>query len=231
MKERILIVEDDRSIAELQKDYLEMYDFEVQLVHDGLEGLNYALQEDYSLIILDVMLPNLSGFDICKRIRDEKLTPIIFLSAKSEDVSKIRAFGIGADDYIVKPFSPSELVARAKAHIQRFKALTETQQQESDHLLFGDLHIDLSAHKVVAHGNPIALTTKEFSLLTYIVTHPNRVLSKEQLFEAVWEMERYDTNLSTVIVHIKRIREKLKKGGLDSFPIETLRGSGYRFNW
>ncbi|QIK70676.1 response regulator transcription factor [Erysipelothrix sp. HDW6C] len=229
MKDRVLIVEDDSSIAELQKDYLEMYDYEVIIENDGQRGLVLALKETFDLIILDVMLPSLSGFEICTQIRKAKNTPIIFLSAKSEDVSKIKAFGMGADDYILKPFSPSELVARVKAHISRYKILTES-TNTGDIIKYDNLTLDISAHKVTIDEILINLTSKEFALLAYILTNPNRVLSKEQIFEAVWDMESYDSNLSTVIVHMKRLREKLKNGGLSIFPIETIRGSGYRFN-
>lgn len=230
MSDRILIVEDDWSIAQLQQDYLEMYNYEVVIETDGERGLRRALDETFHLIILDLMLPTLSGLDICAAIRKSKNTPIIILSAKGEDVSKIKAFGLGADDYIMKPFSPSELVARVKAHISRYRVLTETSAQQASVIVYDTLKIDCVSHKVTVAENSVVLTSKEYALLVYIVSNPNRVLSKEQIFEAVWDMESYDSDLSTIIVHMKRIREKIRNAGLAGLPIETIRGSGYRFN-
>lgn len=229
---QILIVEDDESIANLQKDYLEINDYNVHVEHDGKKGLEEALNGDYDLVILDVMLPNMDGFEICKQIRLEKQIPIIIVSAKTEDIDKIRGLGLGADDYMIKPFSPNELVARVKAHLSRFTKLTQQQVPvEKELITIDDVRIEPSARKVYVKDVEVIFTTKEFSLLLFLVTHPNTVWSKEKLFELIWEQEVFYSDVSTVTVHIKRIREKLKQNGVTSFPIETIWGSGYRFNF
>ncbi|AQP53393.1 DNA-binding response regulator [Vagococcus penaei] len=227
MSKHILIIEDDPSIANLQRDYLEINGYTVTIEHNGHEGLHLALTIDFSLVIVDIMLPTMDGFDICKAIRRVKQTPIIIVSAKREDIDKIRGLGLGADDYVIKPFSPSELVARVNAHISRYKTLLN-EHSEKDVSQIGLITIDHLAHKVTTKGSDINLTNKEFSLLSFLATHPNRVWHKEALFEAVWGFDVLDTDVSTVVVHIKRIREKLKKAGIIDFPIETVWGSGYR---
>lgn len=230
MNKKILIIEDDPSIANLQKDYLEINQMEALIENDGRKGLEIALEQHFDLIIIDIMLPTLDGFQICKAIRKEKQTPIIIVSAKKEDIDKIRGLGLGADDYMIKPFSPSELVARVKAHIKRHHLLTADQHTNDQLITVDHLVIDKLAHKVSILGQEVTLTSKEFRLLLFLVEHPNRVWSKEQLFEQVWGMDILETELSTVVVHIKRIREKLKVNELTTLPIETLWGSGYRFN-
>ena len=225
----ILIIEDDISIANLQRDYLEINQMSVTLAHDGNAGLALAQQRHYDLIIVDVMLPGLDGFEICKEIRKSQQTPIIIVSAKSEDIDKIRGLGLGADDYLSKPFSPNELVARVKARIQRYQELTQ-QHGPFAQLQQGALRINKSAHKAYWHEHELTLTTKEFSLLLFLAEHPQRVWSKEQLFEQVWGSEALDLDVSTVVVHIKRIREKIKQAGATTTPIETIWGSGYLFN-
>lgn len=231
MAKKVLIIEDDPSIANLQKDYLEINQMEAVIEHDGKVGLDTALSSDFDLIIVDIMLPSMDGFEICKQIRTKKQTPIIIVSAKKEDIDKIRGLGLGADDYMIKPFSPSELVARVQAHINRYQALTSTTAIDDRELLeFDHVTIDLAAHKVLIMGTEVAFTTKEFSLLVFLAEHPNRVWSKEQLFEQVWGMDVLDTDVSTVVVHIKRIREKFNAQQENLFPVETIWGSGYRFN-
>lgn len=230
MKQSILIIEDDPSIANLQKDYLEINNFEVTIESNGLDGRNLALATDFDLIILDIMLPGIDGFSICKDIRKKKMTPIIMVSAKKEDIDKIRSFGLGADDYMIKPFSPSELVARVQAHIKRFNQLTNGQLSTKKIIEVNDLTINLVSRQVFVKDVEIIFTPKEFDLLTYLAKHPKRVFEKEALFEAIWGLDSLDTELATIVVHIKRIRQKLKKADLEPIPIETIWGSGYRFN-
>lgn len=230
MTHKILIIEDDPSIANLQKDYLEINQMTALIEHDGKKGLETALAQPFDLIIIDIMLPNMDGFEICKQIRQQKQTPIMIVSAKKEDIDKIRGLGLGADDYMIKPFSPSEMVARVQAHIKRHQTLTLDKKDNHQLLEVENLTIDKAAHKVFILEQEITFTTKEFNLLLFLAEHPNRVWSKEQLFEQVWGMDVLDSDVSTVVVHIKRIREKVKDKQLPSIPIETIWGSGYRFN-
>ncbi|MFJ8519522.1 response regulator transcription factor [Lysinibacillus xylanilyticus] len=229
MPSRILIIEDDISIAELQRDYLEIHEIEAEIVTDGFEGLNRALNEPFDLIVVDLMLPSMNGFEICRRIREQKNIPLIIVSAKKEDIDKIRGLGLGADDYITKPFSPSEFVARVQAHSKRYRQLTGTGQTQ-DYLEIKDIIVDKAARKVFVLGQEVIFTTKEFDLLVFFMEHPNRVWTKEQLFRQLWYMDDLDGDVFTVVVHVGRIRDKLKKGKLSELPIETIWGSGYRFN-
>ncbi|MFJ5766948.1 response regulator transcription factor [Lysinibacillus sp. NPDC093210] len=229
MPSRILIIEDDISIAELQRDYLEIHDIEAEIITDGSEGLSRALNEPFDLIVVDLMLPSMNGFEICRRIREKKNIPLIIVSAKKEDIDKIRGLGLGADDYITKPFSPSEFVARVQAHSKRYKQLTRTEQTE-DYLEIKNIIVDKAARKVFVLGQEVIFTTKEFDLLVFFMEHPNRVWTKEQLFRQLWYMDDLDGDVFTVVVHVGRIRDKLKKGKLSELPIETIWGSGYRFN-
>ncbi|MBO0440650.1 hypothetical protein DOK67_0001966 [Enterococcus sp. DIV0212c] len=226
---RILLIEDDASIAELQKDYLEINHMEAEIASDGLVGLNRALNESFDLIVIDIMLPSMDGFEICRRIREHKNIPLMIVSAKKEDIDKVRGLGLGADDYMTKPFSPSELVARVQAHIKRYQLLTGN-DQANDILEIDQIMVDKSARRVFVLGKEIIFTTKEFDLLLFFMEHPNRVWMKEQLFRQVWEMDELDSDIYTVVVHVGRIREKLKRGKLSEIPIETIWGSGYRFN-
>lgn len=225
---RILIIEDETAIAELEKDYLELSDFEVVLESDGSGGAARALDEDFDLIILDLMLPGMNGFDICKLIRETKNTPIIMVSAKSEDIDKIRGLGLGADDYMTKPFSPGELVARVKAHIERYQRLTASGIPTNDVIEIRGLKIDKTARRVYVNGEEKAFTTKEFDLLTFLAENPNHVFTKEEIFREIWEMESVG-DIATVTVHIKKIREKIKDSSSKPQYIETIWGVGYRF--
>ncbi len=225
---RILIIEDETAIAELEKDYLELSDFEVVLESDGSGGAARALDEDFDLIILDLMLPGMNGFDICKLIRETKNTPIIMVSAKSEDIDKIRGLGLGADDYMTKPFSPSELVARVKAHIERYQRLTASGIPTNDVIEIRGLKIDKTARRVYVNGEEKAFTTKEFDLLTFLAENPNHVFTKEEIFREIWEMESVG-DIATVTVHIKKIREKIEDSSSKPQYIETIWGVGYRF--
>ncbi|RKI38930.1 DNA-binding response regulator [bacterium D16-51] len=224
----ILIIEDETAIAELEKDYLELSNFEVTIEGDGCEGAARALSEDFDLIILDLMLPNMDGFEICKMIREKKNTPIIMVTAKKDDIDKIRGLGLGADDYMTKPFSPSELVARVKAHLARYKRLTASGLPENEVIEIRSLKIDKTARRVYLNGEEKTFTTKEFDLLTFLAQHPNHVFSKEELFKEIWEMESVG-DIATVTVHIKKIREKIEKSTSKPQYIETIWGVGYRF--
>ncbi len=225
---RILIIEDETAIAELEKDYLELSDFEVVLESDGSGGAARALDEDFDLIILDLMLPGMNGFDICKLIRETKNTPIIMVSAKSEDIDKIRGLGLGADDNMTKPFSPGELVARVKAHIERYQRLTASGIPTNDVIEIRGLKIDKTARRVYVNGEEKAFTTKEFDLLTFLAENPNHVFTKEEIFREIWEMESVG-DIATVTVHIKKIREKIEDSSSKPQYIETIWGVGYRF--
>lgn len=225
---RILIVEDEISIAELERDYLELSGFEVEVASDGAEGLQKAINEEFDLIILDLMLPKVDGFEICRQVREEKNIPIIMVSAKKEDVDKIRGLGLGADDYMTKPFSPSELVARVKAHMARYERLVGSAVEENKVIEIRGLKIDTTARRVWINGEEKTLTTKEFDLLTFLASHPNHVYTKDELFREIWDMEALG-DIATVTVHIKKIREKIEFDTSKPQYIETIWGVGYRF--
>ena len=225
---RILIIEDEEAIADLEKDYLELSGFEVSICNNGKEGLQTALAEDFDLIVLDLMLPGVDGFEICKQIREEKNTPILMVSAKKDDIDKIRGLGLGADDYITKPFSPSELVARVKAHLSRYDRLIGSNAQKNEIIEIRGLKIDKTARRVYINGVEKNFTTKEFDLLTFLAQNPNRVFTKEELFTNIWGMESIG-DIATVTVHIKKIREKIEFDTSKPQYIETIWGVGYRF--
>ena len=204
---KVLIIEDEQAIAELEKDYLELYDFEVSIENDGQKGLDRALLENYDIVIVDLMLPSVDGFEICKRIREVKNIPILVVSAKKEDIDKIRGLELGADDYITKPFSPSELVARVKAHLSRYERLVKSgNNQENEFIEIRGIKIDKTARRVFVNGEEKILTTKEFDLLTFLASNPNHVYTKEELFKEIWNMDSIG-DIATVTVHIKKIRE------------------------
>ena len=225
---KILIVEDEVAIAELEKDYLELSGFDVVMQHTGDAGLKAALNEDFNLIILDLMLPNVDGFEICKKVREKKNTPIIMVSAKKEDIDKIRGLGLGADDYMTKPFSPSELVARVKAHLARYERLVGSGVKANEIIEIRGIKIDKTARRVYVNGEEKAFTTKEFDLLTFLAENPNHVFTKEELFNKIWDMESIG-DIATVTVHIKKIREKIEFYTSKPQYIETIWGVGYRF--
>lgn len=225
---KILIIEDEEAIAELEKDYLELSDFEVVIENDGSKGLERALNEEYDLFILDLMLPGADGFEICKDIRKAKNTPIIMVSAKKDDIDKIRGLGLGADDYMTKPFSPSELVARVKAHLARYERLIGTNPNTNEVIEIRGLKIDKTARRVYINGEEKAFTTKEFDLLTFLAQNPNHVFTKEELFRKIWDMDSIG-DIATVTVHIKKIREKIEMDTSNPQYIETIWGVGYRF--
>lgn len=223
----ILIIEDEISIAELERDYLEINGFHVDIETSGEIGLYKALKQDYHLILLDIMLPEKNGFEICKHIRDVKDIPILLVTAKREDIDKIRGLGLGADDYIVKPFSPSELVARVKAHLSRYERLVGNERITAGIRVRG-LKIDKAARQVFMNEKEIVLTNKEFDLLLFLVTHPNHVFSKDHLFERIWGLEAMG-DVTTVTVHVRKIREKIEIDPSNPQYIETVWGAGYRF--
>ena len=225
---KILIVEDEETIADLEKDYLELSGFEVEVANDGETGLEKALKDEYSLFILDLMLPGVDGFEICKKIREEKNTPIIMVSAKKDDIDKIRGLGLGADDYMTKPFSPSELVARVKAHLARYDRLTGSAVEKNKIIEIRGLRIDTTARRVWVNDVEKTFTTKEFDLLTFLASHPSHVYTKEELFREIWDMESIG-DIATVTVHIKKIREKVEVDTSNPQYIETIWGVGYRF--
>ena len=225
---KILIIEDETSIADLERDYLELSGFEVEICNDGDSGLTKALEEDVDLLILDLMLPGLNGFEICRQVREQKNLPIIMVSAKKDDIDKIHGLGLGADDYMTKPFSPSELVARVKAHLARYDRLVNMNVQENEIVQVRGLKIDKTARRVWVDGEEKPFTTKEFDLLTFLAQNPNHVFTKDELFREIWDMESIG-DIATVTVHIKKIREKIEKNTSKPEYIETIWGVGYRF--
>ena len=225
---KILIVEDEVAIAELEKDYLELSGFEVEVENSGDVGLLRALKDEFDLIILDLMLPGVDGFEICRKIRETKNTPIIIVSAKKDDIDKIRGLGMGADDYMTKPFSPSEMVARVKAHLARYERLISSGMPNNDIIEIRGIKIDKTARRVWVNGEETNFTSKEFDLLTFLAQNPNHVYTKEELFQEIWDMESIG-DIATVTVHIKKIREKSEYDTSKPQYIETIWGVGYRF--
>ncbi len=225
---RILIIEDEIAIAELEKDYLELSGFEVEMAITGDIGETRAINEEFDLIILDLMLPNVDGFEICRKIRAVKNIPVLMVSAKKDDIDKIRGLGLGADDYITKPFSPSELVARVKAHLARYDRLIGSGTKENEIIEIRGIKIDKTARRVYINNEEKNFTTKEFDLLTFLAENPNHVFTKEELFQEIWDMESIG-DIATVTVHIKKIREKIEFNTSKPQYIETIWGVGYRF--
>ena len=225
---KILIIEDEEAIADLEKDYLELSGFDVVIENQGDKGLKSALKNDFDLIILDIMLPGIDGFEVCKKVREKKDVPILMVSAKKEDIDKIRGLGLGADDYITKPFSPSELVARVKAHLARYSRLVGPGPAQNDIIEIRGLKIDKTARRIFVDGVEKSFTTKEFDLLTFLAENPNHVYSKEELFRKIWNMESVG-DIATVTVHVKKIREKIEYDTSNPQYIETIWGVGYRF--
>ena len=226
---RMLVVDDEVDIANMLAEYFRMEGYDVTCANSGAEALAAAsVGAAPDIMLLDVNMPGMDGFEICKLIREKKNTPIIMVSAKKEDIDKIRGLGLGADDYMTKPFSPSELVARVKAHLSRYKRLTSAGQETNEVIEIRDLVIDKTARRVILAGEEKTFTTKEFDLLTFLAEHPNHVYSKEELFKKIWEMESVG-DIATVTVHIKKIREKIEENTSKPKYIETIWGVGYRF--
>jgi len=229
---RILIVEDDIAIAEIERDFLEIEGFDVIIVTDGMEGYKKAKEEKYDLILLDLMLPNMNGYEICRNIRGDIDVPIIMVTAKGEDTDKVRGLGLGADDYISKPFSPTELVARVKANLAQYERLQNKNKDEPDkranELNAGAISVNLSTRRVYVQGTEIELKHKEYELLTFLISNPDIVFSKEHLYEKIWGMDALG-DLKTVAVHINRLREKIEKNPQNPVYLQTVWGAGYRF--
>ena len=228
MAYQILVVDDEKLIVKGIKFSLEQDGMEVDCAYDGEEALSMAKEKEYDMILLDLMLPGVDGFEICRNIREEKNIPVIMVSAKKDDIDKIRGLGLGADDYMTKPFSPSELVARVKAHLARYERLIGTGVQENDIIEIRGIKIDKTARRVWVNGEEKNFTTKEFDLLTFLAQNPNRVFTKDELFREIWDMESVG-DIATVTVHIKKIREKIEFNTAKPQYIETIWGVGYRF--
>ena len=227
---KILIIEDDKEIAAIEKDFLEINGFEVLVENNGLEGQKKALSGDFSLILLDLMLPGKDGMTICREIREKIDIPILMVTARMEDNQKIRGLGFGADDYIVKPFSPTELVARVKSHIIRYERLTRNSalMRKQDEIDFGWLRINNDTHRVFVNEVEINLTHKEYELLYFLAFNPEIVFSKEQIYDKIWGEDMFG-DLKTVTVHINRLREKVESKPKEPLHIQTVWGAGYRF--
>lgn len=225
---KILIIEDDLNIAELEKDYLEMNGYAVETIQDGNLGLKKAMQGIYDLIVIDLMLPNKNGFEIVKEVRKQFEIPIIIVSARTDDIDKIKGLGYGADDYLTKPFSPTELVARIKSHILRYERLTGKKlNHEIINIKALEIHTD--SHKVYIRGKETQLTTKEYELLLFLASNPNMVFTKEQLLTNIWD-DNYFGDTATIAVHIQKLRKKIEEDSTNPEYIETIWGTGYRFN-
>ena len=226
-QEKILVVDDEKEIAELIRDYLRAEGFEVFLAFDGEEAVKCFREHKPQLLVLDIMLPKMDGTEVCRIIRGESNIPILMVSAKKSDVDKILALGLGADDYMTKPFSPGEMVARVKAQLRRFTKLSAL-PEEKEKLLYGDLEIDLKGYGVTLAGKSILLSAKEFELLRYLAQNPNQVLTREQIFDRVWSFNDFG-DINTVTVHIRRIREKMEPDPAKPIFIKTVWGVGYKF--
>jgi DNA-binding response OmpR family regulator len=225
---RILIIEDDPAIAAIERDYLELSDFEADIADDGMKGLAMADGGGYDLVLLDLMLPGLDGFSVCRKLREKTDIPILLVTARHEDVDKIRGLGYGADDYIEKPFSPSVLVARVKANLAQYKRLKQPETEPSREICAGSLRIDTEARRVFDGDEELQLKNKEYELLLFLARHPNQVFSREDLYELIWGLESMGDNV-TVAVHINRLREKIEADPSKPERIQTVWGAGYRF--
>lgn len=225
---KILIIEDDVAIAEIEHDFLEINDFNVKIETDGISGMNTALKEDFQLILFDLMLPGIDGFTICRKLREWLDIPILMVTAKKEDIDKIRGLGIGADDYIVKPFSPGELVSRVQAHIAVYNRLKGSVQEIQPDITVGAIRINPKSHRVFVKDKEIILKNKEYEFLLFLVTNADMVFDKETLYERIWGLDAMGDN-ATVAVHINRLREKIEDDPSNPHYIETVWGAGYRF--
>ena len=226
--QKILIIEDDRDIATIERDYLELNDYQVEIAADGLAGLERGLHGDFDLILLDLMLPGMDGFSVCRRLREETDIPILIVTARREDIDKIRGLGLGADDYIEKPFSPSVLVARVRAHLARYQRLTGGQKKANPELRAGNLRLNTVTRRVFVNDQEVELKNREYELLQFLMLHPDMVFSREELYEKIWGLEAMGDN-ATVAVHINRIREKIEPDPSHPRYIQTVWGAGCRF--
>lgn len=224
---KILIVEDDEAIAAIERDYLELDNFEVEIVPDGLTGLERGLGGGFDLILLDLMLPGLDGFSVCRKLREKLDIPILMVTARQEDIDKIRGLGLGADDYIEKPFSPSVLVARVKANLAQYRRLSSDKKAPAE-IVLGGIRLHTGTHRVYVDGREVELKNKEYELLLFLMLHADMVFDRETLYEKVWGQDAMGDN-ATVAVHINRLREKLEENPAKPRYIETVWGAGYRF--
>jgi len=225
---RILIIEDDAAIAEIERDFLEIEGYETVISDDGTKGLGLALSNQFDLILLDLMLPGMDGYEICRKIRDKTPVPILMVTARIEDVDKIRGLGLGADDYIAKPFSPTELVARVKSNLAQYKRLISITKKKSTELHIGNVRINQMTHRIYVNEHEIEFKNREYELLVFLMSNPDIVFTKEQLYEKIWGMDAFG-DLKTVAVHINRLREKIEKDPQNPERIQTVWGAGYRF--
>lgn len=225
--EKILIIEDDAAIAAIERDYLEIDGFAVEIVSNGAQGLNRALGGEFDLILLDLMLPGMDGFSVCRKLREKLDIPILMVTARQEDIDKIRGLGLGADDYIEKPFSPGVLVARVKANLAQYRRLSERTKAPSE-ISLGGIRLNTGTHRVFVDGKETELKNKEYELLLFLMLNVDMVFDRETLYEKVWGVEAMGDN-ATVAVHINRLREKIEKDPANPQYIETVWGAGYRF--
>lgn len=226
--DKILIIEDDVAIAEIERDYLELDGFAVEIAADGNVGLERGLSGEHSLILLDLMLPGIDGFAICRALREQIDVPILMVTARQEDIDKIRGLGLGADDYIEKPFSPSVLVARVKAHLARYRRLTGS-ERTSGEIQIGGIRLNEETHRVYVDGREVELTNKEYELLLFFMLNVDVVFSREQLYERIWGWDAMGDS-ATVAVHINRLRKKIEQDPANPRYIVSVWGAGYRFN-
>lgn len=225
--DKILIIEDDESIAAIERDYLEIDGFQVVIAADGVTGLNLGLSGEFNLILLDLMLPGMDGFAVCRKLREKLNIPILMVTARQEDIDKIRGLGLGADDYIEKPFSPNVLIARVKANLAQYRRLSEPKKSPSE-ITYGEICLNTGTHRVFVDRNEVELKNKEYELLLFLMLNVDMVFDRETLYEKVWGMDAMGDN-ATVAVHINRLREKLERDPANPFYIETVWGAGYRF--
>ena len=226
--QKILIVEDDRDIAAIERDYLELNNYQVEIAGDGVSGLERGLSGSFDLILLDLMLPGMDGFAVCQKLRENIDVPILMVTARREDIDKIRGLGLGADDYIEKPFSPSVLVARVKAHLARYERLTGDRRNRKAELQAGGLRLNTETRRVYVDGQEVELKNREYELLYFLMLHMDMVFSREELYEKIWGLEAMGDN-ATVAVHINRIRDKIEQDPSHPRYIQTVWGAGYRF--
>lgn len=225
--DKILIIEDDEAIAAIERDYLEIDNFQVEIAADGITGLNRGLSGEFDLILLDLMLPGMDGFLVCRKLREKLNIPILMVTARQEDIDKIRGLGLGADDYIEKPFSPGVLAARVKANLAQYRRLSQPSKAPSE-IALGGIRLNTGTHRVFVDGNEVELKNKEYELLLFLMLNVDIVFDRETLYEKVWGLEAMGDN-ATVAVHINRLREKLEKDPSNPHYIETVWGAGYRF--
>lgn len=225
--QKILIIEDDPDIAAIERDYLVLNSYEIEIAADGVSGLSRGLSGEFDLILLDVMLPGIDGFTVCQKLREKIDTPILMVTARREDIDKIRGLGLGADDYVEKPFSPSVLVARVKAHLARYARLTHTQRKTSE-IQIGNIRLNTETHRVYVNEEEVELKNKEYELLLFFMLNVDIVFSREDLYEKIWGLEAMGDN-ATVAVHINRLREKIEADPSKPRYIQTVWGAGYRF--